>query len=283
MWVCVKMNIMDVETQKDIKSQALGWTEAHKDEQGKNSTIYHPDLAVMGEPGSAQENQVINPGLIVDVAAAQDIAKVMNEQGVSPALVREQRLEEEAKTGLTEQQREYVQIMDNKMKYDKDGKPINTHAFKEVVDNKGRKYMVLHMSPANAVAFDQNTYLRGGLVIMTKDGPVAITISPDVWGIDDSATEDAVLAKMSLDELGDRLEKPADNKLPSLGDNGSIRLSVVDSTGGRDMGHYIYRYDLSDAEGLKDFAKAVKVSERRGAEIARKAPKVVRAEDVSFG
>jgi len=277
------MNIMDIELQNEIKSQALGWTDAHKDAEGKNSTIYHPDLAVKGTQGSAQEGQVINPGMIVDVDAAQDIANVMNEQSIPAGLAREKRLEEEAKTGLTEQQREYVEIMDRKLKFNKEGKPINTHAFKEVLDSKGRKYMVLHMTPKAADTFDRlHTYIPGELLIMTKDGPVGITISSDVWNIDPSATEDAVLAKMNLDELGDKLENPIDNKLPLLGGEGSIRLSVTDETGGRNVAHYIFRYDLSDAVGMGDFAKAVKVSEYRGTEIAKSVPRMVRAKNVSF-
>lgn len=282
--VCVKMFIMDIEQQDEIKNQALGWTDAHKDAEGKNSTIYHPDLAVKGAPGSAQEGQVINPGMIVDVAAAQDIANVMNEQSIPAGLAREKQLEAEAKTGLTEQQREYVEIMDNKLRYNREGKPINTHAFREVLDSKGRKYMVLHMTPRSASTFDEaHNYVRGAFVVMTKDGPVSITISQDVWRIDHSATEDEVLEKMNLDELGDRLENPEENGLPPLGENGSIKLSVKDETGSRDSKHYIYRYDLSDAEGFKDFARAVKISEYKGAEVAKKAKKMVRASDVSFG
>jgi len=270
--------------ENEIKAAAQGWTEAHKDESGANSSIYHPDLAVMGEQGLAQENQIINPGKVVDVAAAQDMANVANEHGMAPALAREKQLEAEAITGLTEQQREYAEIMDNRLKYNNDGKEINTHAFKEVIDQKGRKYMVLHMSPHKVNQFDKlHEYKPGALVIMTKDGPVTIQTSTDVWKIDPTATEDDVLAKINLDELGDILENPEANGLPPLGGGGSIKLAVKDGMSDQPIDHFIYRYDLSDGVGLADFKFAVKISEYKGVEIAKKAPKTIRAKDINFG
>ena len=134
--MCVKMNIMEIAQQNEIKDQAQGWTEAHKDVEGKNSTIYHPDLAVKGTQGSAQEGQAINPGLIVDVDAARDIANVMNEQSIPAGLAREKELQRQAETGLDPEQRRNSELMDGV-------KQNFPNAVREVIDGKGRRMLFL--------------------------------------------------------------------------------------------------------------------------------------------
>jgi len=128
---------MDIASENEIKNTAQGWTDAHKDVDGKNSTIYHPYLAVTGDSGTSQEGIAINPGLVVDVDAARDIANVQNEQGVSAGVAREAELQRQAETGLTASERDNIEFM-NGVK-DKGGDGVI-----EMTDDKGRKMQILY-------------------------------------------------------------------------------------------------------------------------------------------
>lgn len=125
------------QVQNAIKSEAQGWTEGNRDADGKNSTIYHPDLGVVGEVGTSQAGEVINPGKVVDVDAAHDIANTINEQGQSVGLVREKELQRQAETGMTEEERKNVELMEGvKNKY--------PDATIEKIDEKGRQMLFLN-------------------------------------------------------------------------------------------------------------------------------------------
>lgn len=268
----------------DMEEKPLVTPEVAATWAADNRSIYSPDFAAIGAPGTAQAGEAINPGLVVDVNAARDIATERNEKGEIAADAREKQLEREAKTGLTDQQKEYAEIMDNNLKFNKDGKEINTHAFRELVDNKGRKYMVLHMTPLNANSMDKlNNYIPGGLTLICKDGPIVIQTNEDTWRLSESASEDDVLKKINLDEIGDKLEDPEANNLPPLGDTGVIKHVIADDSGPRESSSYIYRINLADHDQFKEFAKAVKISEQKGLKIEKSAPKMVKATGLSFG
>lgn len=216
-------------------------------------------------------------GRIADLGSAQELANLEK-----PVAMAQQRLEREADTGLTDQEKEYIEIMDNKLKFNKKGEAINTHAFKEVVDDKGRKYLVLHMTPHETTVDTREYYKPGFLVLMGKNGPIGISTTLSGWGLDNKSTEEDVIRKLDLVDLGDKLERPVENQLPALGDGGRMDVVLRDGQDKKEANVYAYRYDLSNPEGFTDFKNAVAISELRGKNLA-KSSSFVKAADMSFG
>ena len=124
--------MVDMDEEKPLVSPEAATTWA-----ADNKSIHSPDFATIGAPGTAQAGEVINPGLVVDVEAARDIANVQNEQGVSSGVAREAELQRQAETGLTDEERDNIEFMKGVKEKGGDG-------VIEMTDEKGRNMQILY-------------------------------------------------------------------------------------------------------------------------------------------
>lgn len=118
--------------------------------------------------------KVEDVGRIADPAVAEDIAYV-EKPGRDAALDREAELKRQHEGGLTDTEKKYLVIMDGLN--EKNGEIINTHAFEDRVDGKGRKARALHLLERYTPGVDEEKdAIRGEIVFFNKDGIFALDV-----------------------------------------------------------------------------------------------------------
>jgi len=220
-----------------------------------NKSIYDPALAVKNDEG-----KTLNNGPIADSDAAQEVAVTESIQGRDAALAVEKKLEGEANTGLTEDQKTNLAIMEG-LTIDAKGEPINTHAFIDKIDSKGRKYRIFH--PSNSmVHFPSGSILNANQVVFCcMDGVYRID-SRDVRLPDDEIAE-----AIEWSDVGDYVNNVFVQGQAAV----QLRMYYKNSSGELDnVFTYFRKLDLLESSDFKLFTNLITYSEEKGKEIESK-------------
>lgn len=217
-----------------------------------NKSIHSPDFATMGAPGTAQAGEVINPGLVVDVNAARDIANVQNEHGNIAAQAREGELQKQAETGLNESERKNLELMDGVVK-------IFPDAFEEKMDEKGRK--ILFMVPTKEG--ETGSVFQ---TIMTLSGTYIVNMNP----IGGPKNVDSIDWAVFIDK--------AKSQDYTRGRSGEVSIDTVvkdvwlkENTSRMSM--TVYKNEMMTEEDIRRFNESLNAAQTRGEEAKRNVQK----------
>ncbi len=204
-------------------------------------------------------------GRVADLGTAQEMAAFENVGHKMPSLkipaensaylTQVKRQEEAFLHGLTTDEKFNMDILESLTKKE-NGDPRNTHAFIEVSDGQGRKYMVLHPI--------QGTFSDGHpMIVFCKDGFFEIGFDKDHATL----AEENVQKNIYWDSVGDQIEAKMNELKAHL--NGEIVLNIGDEGNKRDFRSRIDWFDIKSLSAQQEFGEQIKLSESRGIELEK--------------